>query len=456
MSGQPTHILYLHSHDTGRYIAPYGHAVQTPNLQRFAESGVVFRHAFCANPTCSPSRACLLTGQYAHTNGMLGLAHLGGRLAEPGDTLPNHLRSQGYQTVLAGVQHVRPADGSYTTADMGYTLDLSADRKPAKPGPIGNDEATVESTCAFLAEHQGDDTPFFLDAGFFTTHRLGMDEADGLPLQWHNDDPPLGDPRYAAVPATLPDTPACRKDFADYVHAAQRLDSYYGRIFDALETHGLADRTLVIITTDHGIAFPGMKCNLTAHGTGVLLMMRGPGVTGGRVLQGLASHVDLFPTVCDVAGLPTPDRVQGVSLRPMIDADDDTASVRDEVFAEVNYHATYQPMRGVRTERYSYIRRLEEAPRIVRPNIDNSPSKSELQHAGLLERDLAAEELFDLYRDPTEACNRAEDPAYAEALSDMRARLDRWMQDTHDPALAGPVHDPRITTRPAEQYSPSK
>ena len=70
-------ILYLHSHDTGRYVQPYGHAIPTPNLQRLAEQGVLFRQNFCANPTCSPSRACLLTGQYAHSNGMIGLAHRG-------------------------------------------------------------------------------------------------------------------------------------------------------------------------------------------------------------------------------------------------------------------------------------------------------------------------------------------------------------------------------------------
>src|SRR5215471_17617747 len=70
-------ILYIHSHDTGRYIQPYGHAVATPHLQRLAEEGVLFRRNFCANPTCSPSRAALLTGCYPHENGMTGLAHRG-------------------------------------------------------------------------------------------------------------------------------------------------------------------------------------------------------------------------------------------------------------------------------------------------------------------------------------------------------------------------------------------
>jgi N-sulfoglucosamine sulfohydrolase len=75
-------VLYLHSHDTGRYVQPYGHPVPTPNIQRLADQGVLFRRAFCAAPTCSASRACLLTGQYGHNNGMMGLAHRGWSLNE--------------------------------------------------------------------------------------------------------------------------------------------------------------------------------------------------------------------------------------------------------------------------------------------------------------------------------------------------------------------------------------
>ncbi len=77
---QPPNILYIHSHDTGRYVQPYGHQVPTPNIQLLADQGVLFREAFCAAPTCSGSRASLLTGQYCHNNGMLGLAHRGWEL----------------------------------------------------------------------------------------------------------------------------------------------------------------------------------------------------------------------------------------------------------------------------------------------------------------------------------------------------------------------------------------
>ena len=85
--GQPPNILYIHSHDTGRYVQPYGYQVPTPNIQLLADQGVLFREAFCAAPTCSGSRASLLTGQYCHNNGMLGLAHRGWSLNDYGEHL---------------------------------------------------------------------------------------------------------------------------------------------------------------------------------------------------------------------------------------------------------------------------------------------------------------------------------------------------------------------------------
>ena len=95
MTDRPN-ILYLHSHDTGRYIQPYGHQVPTPNIQRLADQGMLFREAFCAAPTCSGSRACLLTGQWAHSNGMTGLAHRGWTLNDYSTTSLHTLRDAGY------------------------------------------------------------------------------------------------------------------------------------------------------------------------------------------------------------------------------------------------------------------------------------------------------------------------------------------------------------------------
>jgi arylsulfatase A-like enzyme len=99
-------VVYIHSHDTGRYVQPYGHAVSTPNLQALAEDGVLFRNAFCAAPKCSPSRAALLTGLYPHQVGMLGLAHRGFSLNDYNDHVLHRFKAAGYRTALAGVQHL--------------------------------------------------------------------------------------------------------------------------------------------------------------------------------------------------------------------------------------------------------------------------------------------------------------------------------------------------------------
>ncbi|HEX2265726.1 MAG TPA: sulfatase-like hydrolase/transferase, partial [Solirubrobacterales bacterium] len=99
-------ILYIHSHDTGRYVQPYGFPVPTPNIQLLADQGVLFRNAFCAAPTCSGSRASLLTGQYCHNNGLLGLAHRGWELNDYGQHLVHPLREAGYRSVLIGEQHI--------------------------------------------------------------------------------------------------------------------------------------------------------------------------------------------------------------------------------------------------------------------------------------------------------------------------------------------------------------
>jgi N-sulfoglucosamine sulfohydrolase len=99
-------ILYVHSHDTGRWVRPYGYATRTPNIQRLAEEGVIFRKAFCAAPTCSGSRACLLTGQYAHSNGMVGLAHRGFSLKNYRHHIVHTLHELGYWSALIGEQHI--------------------------------------------------------------------------------------------------------------------------------------------------------------------------------------------------------------------------------------------------------------------------------------------------------------------------------------------------------------
>ena len=431
-------IIYIHSHDTGRCTAPYGYDVQTPNLQQFANEGVLFRHAFCAAPTCSPSRAALLTGQWAHCSGMLGLAHRGFRLHDVSQHLAHVLQNAGYHTVLAGLQHLAPAGEK---SQLGYA-DCSGDVK------------TAEIIAANFLQNAPRE-PFFLDVGFFETHRVqdGFSQPDQTPGDGS------GDARFVRSPTLLPDTPVIRQDIADYAVSAARLDQKIGVVLDALQAAGLADTTLVICTTDHGIAFPKSKCSLTDHGIGVLLLMRGPhGFDGGKVIDAMVSQIDLFPTVCELAGIDRPAHLQGVSLMPLVRGE--TNTVRSELFAEVTFHAAFEPKRAVRTERYKYIRAFSPQQTITLPNCDNSPSKTALLECGWAEGRVPTEALYDLLLDPMETINLAGDPKHEPTRQQLRSRLDTWMEETSDPLLFGPLLADNtvptgVQTTPTNAVSPS-
>ena len=407
-------ILYVHSHDTGRYVQPFGHAIPTPNIQRLAEQGVLFRKAFCAAPTCSPSRASLLTGQYAHNSGMLGLAHRGFSLYNHKQHILHTLRKVGYYSALIGEEHL-----SKDPTAMGY------DRVSKLEGY----QADIVAPGAIEMLSNGLPQPFFLSVGFFETHREFLKPSS------------IKDANYSLPPAPLPDTPRTRLDMGAFKASAWDLDQGVGAVLEALEANALAGNTLVICTTDHGIAFPRMKGNLTDHGIGVMLIMRGPGgFTGGKVSDSLVSHIDLFPTICDLLQIDRPGWLQGESLLPLMRGE--AEQIHDAIFAEVTYHAAYEPQRSVRTQRWKYIRRFDHHLGPVLPNCDDSPSKDVLMQYGWKERSRPLEQLYDLIFDPNEACNAANDLSNAIVLEEMRDRLDQWMSRTDDPLLHGPVPAP--------------
>lgn len=408
-------VVYIHSHDSGRFIEPYGHAIPTPHLSQFAAEGVLFRQAFCAAPTCSPSRAALLTGQWPHQTGMLGLAHRGFALHEPNHHLALFLQSHGYHTVLTGTEHL----GARQKEDHnGYAQ-------------IYSEGQSHIHAISFLQEHRGG--PFFLDVGFGETHRVGdgFSGPDAMPCDGDLD------ARFVPVPDGLPDTPETRRDFADYINSATRLDAKIGQVLDALDEAGLRENTLVIVTTDHGIAFPNYKCSLRDTGLGVMLMLRGPQFADGRVLDAMVSHVDLFPTICEVANLPQPDWLEGHSLLPL--ARGEKTAVRDELFGEVTFHAAFEPKRAIRTPRWKYIRRFDDKSTPTLPNCDDSLSKTLLLENGWRETRVAREELFDLVFDPNENCNLLEistrQSELAPVIEELSGRLDQWMRATNDPLL---------------------
>lgn len=411
MTKKPLNILYVHTHDTGRMIQPYDPALPTPHLMKLAGEGTLFRNAYCCGPTCSPSRAALLTGQPPHANGMYGLAHRGFSLHDYSRHLANYLKEFGYETALFGMQHeCKDAKG------IGYDRVFVDPRREAEDltaWDLSNGDAAI----AYLQEVH--EKPFFMSYGLAHTHRPFLEIDDSV------------NPDYLRVPPCLPDNDRTRQDFAGFVTSALRADHCIGRVLKALERQGLTENTLVLYTTDHGIAFPHMKCNLYDTGIGVSLILKYPGnPSAGKVTDALVSQVDLYPTICQLLGIPAPEWLAGRSLVPILQ--NPQAEVNDAVFSEATYHAAAEPQRCVRTRRYKYIRRYGVNDAYVPANIDAGGSKDFLLEEGLLSHKIDREMLFDLSFDPMERKNLIHQKDYAAVADDLRARLAKHMADTGD------------------------
>ncbi|MFB6219160.1 MAG: sulfatase [Halobacteriaceae archaeon] len=428
-----TNVVLVHTDDTGRYIGPYGHGIETPALGELADDGVLFRNAYCAGPTCSPSRGALMTGSSPHSNGLVGLAHRGFEMDDYGRHLAGYLSERGYEATLAGQQHEVDAEDRHEAArdTLGYDRTLRGDpdteRIPFDSDRTRRDLANAARAAEYVREADG---PFFLSLGLYNTHQP-------MPL-----DQDIVDPGGVQPPAPMPDVPPVREEMAGYHVLARYVDRCVGRVVGALREAGRLEETLVVFTTDHGIPFPRMKCNLFDGGIGVSLVARFPEGAGvdAHTQDALVSNVDFFPTLCEYLGLDEPGWVEGESVMPVVRGEAD--SVRDEVFSEVTYHAAYEPKRCVRTDRYKYIRRYGDYEGYVLPNTDPGPMKSFMLDAGFFEGTPPAEALYDCHHDPNEANNLVEDPGYADVLADLRGRLDSWMERTDDPLLDGPVTKP--------------
>ena len=416
-------VIILHSHDTGRMLSPYGAPVDTPQLARFAGESVRFSRAYCVSPTCSPARGALSTGRYPHQNGLIGLAHFGFSLNAPTEHAAALLERAGYESVLCGIQHETNAPRS-----LGYSRIMAA-----QP-PTGDlvekftytDRQNALDAAQFLRA-RSDSRPLFMTMGFFFPHRPFLPAAKPLD----------------AVPCGMADTPEVRSDVADYARSVAYTDENLGIVLQALREGGYFDNSVILYTTDHGPAFPQMKCTLRESGTGISLLIHTPR-TAPYVYNGAVTHLDILPTLCDLCGIDAPDGLPGCSLVPVLAGN--AAPLHDYTFGEVNYHCCYEPQRSVRDGRYALIRYYDAGLPAALPNCDDSLSKTAYLREGLLGQPHRGVELFDTQNDPTEQHTVADDPAYAQVRARLEAALDSWMRDTDDPLLRGDISAPAGAT----------
>jgi len=460
-AGRPLNVLILLSDDMGNHLGAAGTpALATPHLDRLAAEGVRFDRAYAPAASCSPCRASLLTGRYPHSHGIFTNVHRVGVTAPASawargapwrgphglrpdvPTAPERFKAAGYRTGLTNKGHVGPGwrfpwDAR---AMWRYTLDRTAG---------GERLGTYRGARRFFED--AGRSPFFLYANLTLTHR---------PFRAHDPDvSPLAapDPSQVAVPPWLPDLPPVRRDWARYLDTVQMTDSQVGEVLAALEDAGHRDDTLVVFTSDHGIAWHRAKATVYEAGTHVPLIVRGPGVRRGARVTGLVGLIDLLPTLLEACGLPVPGGIQGRSMWDLLRGRPGAAG-RRFVFAEHNAHGPtpkqFFPSRAVRGERFKYIRNLLPEKTYVPPadlverkkwgnltwdTVQGCAETFPVQHA-LVRRTLhrPAEELYDLHTDPHEMTNLLEGgpdaltPPVREELARLRRALDDWMTATGD------------------------
>ncbi len=430
---QRPNILFCLADDWGwLHAGAYGDkVVRTPNFDRVAREGVLFTRAFSAAPSCTPSRAAMLTGQAPHR--LEEGVNLWGFLPKKFETYPDRLQQSGY---FIGLMRKGWGPGSLPAAGR--------EKNPA--GPI------FKSFAGFF-EKVPKGKPFCFWFGSQDPHRAyvkGSGVQSGLKLE------------DVVVPPYFPDTPEVRSDILDYYFAVQRFDTEVGEMLDLLEKAGQLDNTIVVISGDNGMPFPRCKANLYDGGTRQPLAVRWPAkVKGGRTLDDFINLTDLAPTFLEAAGLKPLPQMTGRSFLGLLTGAEKPGQ-REAVFLERERHANVRqgdlsyPARAIRTQDFLYIRNLRPDrwpagdPQKWKAvgafgDCDAGPTKEEILTHQVEQKSFftlafekrPAEELYDLRKDPFQMKNVAGQTGYADAKKKLRAALEHWMKETQDPRAGG-------------------
>ena len=431
-AAQPN-IVFIVADDLSPTLGCYGDSVvSTPTIDRLAQEGVLFENAFCTSPSCSPSRASMLTSRYPHQ--LAEGTNLWGTLPSRYANFVNQLETAGYRIGLTGKGW---GPGDYTVG--GYT------RNPAGP--------SFKSFGEFM-QNQSRDRSFFFWLGSQDPHRpyeAGLKKSMNLR------------PQHLKVPAHLPDTPEIRDDLLDYYAEVARFEQTVANVVETLEKAGQLQNTLIVVTSDNGMPFPRAKANLYDAGTHVPLIVCGRSAVAGKFIGGKriaspVSLIDLAPTLLEVAGLPKAEGMEGQSLTRFVTgkkAADQPVFVERERHAQVRAGSLGYPMRAIRTTQFLYIQNLKPNrwpagdPKEFMAvgnygDIDNGPAKRYLiehrdQHTLLADGAVAkrpAGELYDLRKDPNQQTNVAEQPSNRATIAKLRQQLQAWRQRTNDPRLS--------------------
>jgi N-sulfoglucosamine sulfohydrolase len=408
-------IVLIIADDISQDFGAYGIPIETPSFDALAAGGVLFRNAYVAASSCSPSRASLITGRYPHNHGAPEL-HM--PLPEGQFAFPSALRQAGYYAVAAGKWHLGPSPvpAFDKVNDIAYPDDFTGAR-----------------TWISELRARPRDRPFFFWLAGFDAHR---------PWEPISSAPPT-DPADVILPIGLPDTPAVRQDYADYLDEVRRFDQLIGDVVAELKAQGVFENTLIVVTSDNGRPFARSKTTLYEGGMRTPLVFHWPDgdLPAGVVSDSLISLIDIAPTFLDIAGLERPASVQGLSMAPTLR--NPGLSPRETVFGEQNWHTQRFAGRMVRRGDYVYIR--DYTPNaysfiMVERRDATNAELVRLREAGALSLlqaepfsvDRPEELLFDVVADPDQTNNLVGSVAHAAVLAEMRSLLEAWRVRTGD------------------------
>ncbi len=475
-------ILFFLTEDQSPDLGVLGTVgLDTPNIDALATSGVNFTRSFALSPVCSPSKMALFTGTYPHENSaQRNVTNYGTNFPLSGDpsnlnlggvhedlpTLIEVLNDNGWYTAITSKSHVQPI--RKFPYQEGFGAAASYPEVPADVTSYVNQTVT-----------NAGDRPFFLCLNVAAPHLPFRTIAINNSV-WNPTGGLLGDggvtnvdPTSIVVPASVPDVPAVRQDFADYYGAIEIIDDHYAAARDALIANGVDGETLIIFSSDHGNGLARFKQSI--YGLQVPLIIDGPGVSGGRTITEPISHLDLMPTFLDFAGIPQMPSLKGKSLLPILAGDSgfadrntiltathekyDARAVTDGQYYYVqnirqvdpqnnsgNPTSYHYPQAALNADQYSsgspWHNRSFDATKA-----DNTTPQYELLRQ-ILEGDLADEELYDLNTDLWCTVNLANNPAYHSIKAQLRNELQTWRMRTDDYNS-----DPSEMTRRTERHT---
>lgn len=440
---RPNILLIIADDQSFPHASAYGFsAVRTPAFDRIAKEGALFTRAYTACPSCTPSRSALLTGRPIWQLGEAGVLY--GTMPPDLKLFPHLLAGAGYHTGFTGKGW---APGDWKAAGLQQHpcgREYNAVQLDPPPEQAGLDVRDMAGNFRAFLKDRPAGAPFCFWAGSTEPHRA-YEQGAGLKRGKRLE--------QAQVPAWMPDTPELRGDLLDYYSEIEWFDAQVGRLLEALGPE--IDNTAVIITSDNGMPFPRAKANLYEAGTHMPLAIRWG--KAGQQLDEFVSHIDLAPTILEIAGVPVPPEMRGRSLKRLLE-EGIREPARDQVYLGLERHTICRPdfagypMRAIRAERYLYIRNFEprrwptggdflSSNKTTHGDIDAGPAKdivlASARHRDFTIAQRPPEELYDVVADPDQMKNLIADPSHQNIVEKLRGRLSAYLRTTKDPRAEG-------------------